>query len=38
MLTPDHPPPAELTGNDNLREFALCYSRHPGDRRGESRV
>ena len=22
----------------NLREFALCYSRHPGDMRGRSRV
>ena len=21
-----------------LREFALCYSRHPGDMRGRSRV
>ena len=22
----------------DLREFALCYSRHPGDMRGRSRV
>ncbi len=24
-----------VINNINLREFALCYSRHPGDMRGE---
>ena len=34
MLTPDHPPPAELTGNNNLRVLAPVLTPYKPSREG----